>query len=72
MASAQRMLAAVGVLHRAAWQLKSALRNSVSAAPLRLLYFLHFFTVIAGESSLYVHPDVHCTTKVSNNVIMYQ
>ena len=38
---------------RAAWQLKSALRNSVSAAP-RTLNFYIFFTIIAGELSFSV------------------
>ena len=44
MATAQRTRprAVVGAPRRAAWQLKSALRNSISAAP-RTIIFLHFF-----------------------------
>ena len=44
MAIAQRTRrrAVVGAPRRAAWQLKSALRYSVSAAP-RTIIFLHFF-----------------------------
>ena len=44
MATAQRTRprAVVGAPHRAAWQLKSALRHSVSAAP-RTIIFLHSF-----------------------------
>ena len=44
MATAQRTRprAVVGAPRRAAWQLKSALRHSVSAAP-RTIIFLHFF-----------------------------
>ena len=50
MATAQRtrQRAGVGAPRRAAWQLKSALRHSVSAAP-RTIIFLHFFTIIAGD-----------------------
>ena len=44
MATAQRTrpCAVVGAPRRAAWQLKSALRHSISAAP-RTKIFLHFF-----------------------------
>ena len=44
MATAQRTRprAVVGAPRRAAWQLKSALRHSISAAP-RTKIFLHFF-----------------------------
>ena len=44
MATAQRTRprAVVGAPRRAAWQLKSALRHSISAAP-RTIIFLHFF-----------------------------
>ena len=44
MAAAQRTRsrAVVGAPPRAVWQLKSALRHSVSAAP-RTIIFLHFF-----------------------------
>ena len=44
MATAQRTRprAVVGAPHRTAWQLKSALRHSVSVAP-RTIIFLHFF-----------------------------
>ena len=38
----------VGAPLRAAWQLKSVLRHSVSAAP-RTIIFLIFFTIIAGK-----------------------
>ena len=51
MATAQRTRprAVVGGPRSAAWQLKSALRHSVSAAP-RTIIFLHFFfTIIAGD-----------------------
>ena len=50
MATAQRTRprAVVSVPRRAAWQLKSALRHSVSAAP-RAINFLLFFAIIAGE-----------------------
>ena len=50
MAKAQRTRprAVVGAPRRAAWQLKSALHHSVSAAP-RTTIFLHFFTIIAGD-----------------------
>ena len=37
-----RSRAVVGAPRRAAWQLKSALRHSISAAP-RTKIFLHFF-----------------------------
>ena len=44
MATAQRTRprAVVGAPRRAAWQVKSALRHSISAAP-RTIIFLHFF-----------------------------
>ena len=44
MATAQRTRprAVVGAPRRAAWQLKSALRHSISSAP-RTIIFLHFF-----------------------------
>ena len=47
MATAQRTRsrAVVGAPRRAAWQLKSALRHSVSAAPCTIF----FFTIIAGD-----------------------
>ena len=47
MATAQRTrpCAVVGAPCRAAWQLKSALRHSVSAAPGKII----FFTIIAGD-----------------------
>ena len=50
MATAQRTLprAVVGASRRAAWQLKFALRHSISAAP-RTKIFLHFFTIIVGD-----------------------
>ena len=50
MATAQRTRprAVVGAPRRAAWQLKSALRHSISAAP-RTKIFLHFFTIIVGD-----------------------
>ena len=51
MATAQRTRprAVVGAPRRAAWQLKSALRHSISAAP-RTIIFLHFFTIIVGDA----------------------
>ena len=50
MATAQRTRprAVVGAPRRAAWQLKSALRHSVSAAP-RTIFFYIFLTIIAGD-----------------------
>ena len=50
MATAQRTRrrAVVGVPRRAAWQLKSALRHSVSAAPRAIIFYI-FFTIIAGD-----------------------
>ena len=56
MATAQRTRPrdVVGVLRRAAWQLKSALRHSVSAA---CNNFLHFFTIIAGDFLLMNNND---------------
>ena len=55
MATAQRTRprAVVGTLRRAAWQLKSVLRHSVSAAP-RTIIFCIFFTIIAGKLFRYV------------------
>ena len=49
MATAQRTWprAVVGVPPRAAWQLKSALRHSVSAAPRTIIFYI-FFAIIAG------------------------
>ena len=53
MATAQRTRprAVVGAPRRAAWQLKSVLRHSDSAA---YYNFLHFFSIIAGKLFLYV------------------
>ena len=50
MATAQRTRprAVVGVPRRAAWQLKSALRHSVSAAPRAIIFYI-FFAFIAGD-----------------------
>ena len=51
MATAQRTrprAVVVGAPRRAASQLKSALRHSVSGAP-RTIIFLHFFRIIAGD-----------------------
>ena len=50
MATAQRTRprAVVDAPRRAAWQLKSALRQSISAAP-RTKIFLHFFIIIVGD-----------------------
>ena len=50
MATAQRTWprAVVGAPRRAVWQLKSALRHSVSGAP-RTIIFLHFFTIMSGD-----------------------
>ena len=49
MATAQstRPRAVVGALRRAAWQLKSALRHSISAAYNN--FFTFFFLIIAGD-----------------------
>ena len=54
-ATAQRTRprAVVCAPRRAAWQLKSALRHSVSASPRTIIFFI-FFTIIAGELFLYV------------------
>ena len=58
MATAQRTRprAVVGAPRGAAWQPKSALRHSVSAAARTIFftYFLHFFIIITGELLLYV------------------
>ena len=43
----------VGAPRRAAWQLKSVLRHSVSAAPRTIIFYI-FFTIIAGKLFLYV------------------
>ena len=43
-----RPRAVVGAPHRAAWQLKSALRHSVQRS-VAYYIFLHFFTVIEGD-----------------------
>ena len=55
MATAQRtrQRAVVGAPRRAAWQPKSVLRHSVSAAP-RTIIFCIFFTIIASELFCYV------------------
>ena len=55
MATAQRTWphSVFGARRRAAWQLKSVLRHSVSAAPRTIIFYI-FFTVIAGELFLYV------------------
>ena len=55
MATAQRTRprAVVGAPRLAAWQLKSVLRHSVSAAPLTIIFYI-FFTIIAGKLFLYV------------------
>ena len=55
MATAQRTrpCAVVGAPRRAAWQLKSVLRHSVSAAPRTTIFYI-FFTIIASELFLYV------------------
>ena len=50
MVTAQRTRprAVVGAPRGAAWQPKSALRHSVSAAPRTIIFYI-FFTIIAGE-----------------------
>ena len=50
MATAQRTRprAVVGAPHRAAWKLKSAVRNSVSAASCAIIVYI-FFAIIAGD-----------------------
>ena len=55
MATAQRTRprAVVGAPRRAAWQLKSAIRHSVSAAP-RTIIFSIFFTIIVGKLLFFV------------------
>ena len=55
MATAQRTRprAVVGAPRRAAWQLKSALRHSVSAAPHSIIFYA-FSTIIASELFCYV------------------
>ena len=47
-AQGTRSRAAVGAPRRAAWQLKSALRNSISAASRSIIFYI-FFTIIAGK-----------------------
>ena len=56
MATAQRTRprAVVDAPRRAAWQLKSASGNSVSAAPHNTIKIFFLFTIIAGELSLFV------------------
>ena len=53
MATAQRTRprAVVGAPRRAAWQLKSALRHSISAAP-RTIIFLHLFLQLLERPTL--------------------
>ena len=55
MATAQRTWprAVFGTPRRAAWQLKSALRKSVSAALVTTIFYI-FFTIVAGELFLCV------------------
>ena len=55
MVTAQRTRprAVVGAPRRAAWQLKSSLRHSISAAPHTIIFYI-FFTIIACELFLYV------------------
>ena len=55
MATAPRMRprAVVGAPRRAAWQLKSVLRHSVSAAPRTTIFFI-FFRISAGKLFLNV------------------
>ena len=55
MATAQRtrLRAVIGASRRAAWQPKSALPNSVSAAPRTMIFYI-LFTITAGELFLYV------------------
>ena len=43
----------VGAPRHAARQLKSALRDSVSAAPRTIIFYV-FFTIVTGELVLYV------------------
>ena len=59
MATAQRTRphAVVGVPRRTAWQRKSALRHSVSAAPRTIICYI-FYTIIAGELFLYVQHKI--------------
>ena len=47
-AQCTRLRAVVGVPRRAAWQLKSALHHSVSAAPRAIIFYI-FFAIIAGD-----------------------
>ena len=55
MATAQRTRprAVVGAPRRAAWQLKSVLHHSVSAAPRTIIFYI-FYTIIAGKLFLYI------------------
>ena len=48
MATAQRTRprAVVGAPHRAAWQPKSVLRHSVSAAPRTIIFYTFFYTFL--------------------------
>ena len=79
MATAQRTgpRAVGGAPRRAEWQLKSALRNSISAAPLTLIFYIFFFTIIAGELFLYAQERLllsHHITMIciedNNNTIL--
>ena len=55
MVTAQRTrpCAVVGEPRRAAWQSKSVLRHSVSAAPRSIIFYI-FFTIAASELFCYV------------------
>ena len=57
LAQRTRPRAVVGAPGRAAWQLKSASRNSVSAVPRTIIFFL-FLTIIAGELFLSVQQCI--------------
>ena len=43
-----RPRAVVGAPHRVVWQLKPALRHSISAAPRTKIFYI-FFTIIVGD-----------------------
>ena len=56
MAIAQRTWprAVVGAPRRAAWQLKSALRHSVIAAPRTIIFYIFFLQLLLVKLFLYV------------------
>ena len=67
MATAQRTRprAVFGAPRRAAWQLKSVLRHSFSAAPRTIILYI-FFTIIAGKLSEVESKDTRLEAKAKD------